>query len=79
MALLEFTSNNTIPLTSASAPTRGGIKCLSVVSMRIPRKLTGFPGVVKVMPEYASNHSQENNQDHNEGEQQEDEQDGDVE
>jgi hypothetical protein len=47
--------------------------------MRIPRKLTGFPGVVKVMPEYASNHSQENNQDHNEGEQQEDEQDGDVE
>ena len=63
----------------AIAPTAGEMKWLTVVSKCIPRKSTGLPGVLKVMPEYASNHGQENNQDHNEGEQQEDEQDGDVE
>ena len=54
VARLGFTSNNTIPPTSASAPTAGGMKCVSVVSTCIPRKLTGFPGVLKERPEYAS-------------------------
>ena len=50
-ALLGFTTSNTIPPTSASAPVTGGIKWLTVVSMCIPRNSIGFPGVVKVMPE----------------------------
>ena len=48
---MGFTSSNRMPPTSESAPTTGGIKCLSVVSMCIPRKLTGCPGVVKERPE----------------------------
>jgi hypothetical protein len=53
-ARFDFTSNNTIPHTSAIAPTAGEIKWLAVVSKCIPRKSIGLPGVVKLMPEYAS-------------------------
>jgi hypothetical protein len=50
-ARLGLTTSNTIPPASASAPATGGIKWLCVVSKCIPRKSTGFPGVLKVMPE----------------------------
>lgn len=42
-----------MPPTSMSAPTAGGIKCLSVVAICIPRILIGCPGVWKLNPEYA--------------------------
>ena len=54
VARFGFTSNKAISPTSASAPATGGIKCVSVVSICTPRTLTGFPGVLKVRPEYAN-------------------------
>lgn len=48
---LGFMNNNTMPPTSMSAPTAGGMKWLSEVAMCIPRRLMGWPGVEKLRPD----------------------------